>query len=166
MVFTRSISIAAILVAAGPAAAAQLQPGDPLHFFEGRTEDRGIMKVLFSKPYETGSIGTGRIEPDGSLTLIQSVANNGQPPHERLWRVRRTAPGHYIAAMSDAAGPVTIDQIGGSYRFRLTTKDHLSVEQWLTPLPGGMSARSSTTVRKLGITVATDQGMVRKLPAK
>lgn len=166
MIITRSVSVAAMLLAAAsPAAAVPLQPGDPLHFFEGRTEDRGVMKVLFSKPYQTGSIGNGRIEPDGSLILVQNVADQGKPPHERLWKVRRTGPGHYIAVMSDAAGPVTIDEIGGSFRFRLTTKDNLSVEQWLTPLPGGMSARSSTRVRKLGITVATDEGMVRKLPA-
>ncbi len=40
----------------------------------------------------------------------------------------------------------------------------LHVEQWLTPLPGGNAVRSTMTVRKLGITVATADGTIRRLP--
>ena len=160
----RSATIAAVLIAAsGPAAA---QQADPIRFFEGRTVDQGVMKVLFKKPYRTFAISEGRIEPDGSLTLIERVEDEGSAPHERRWHVRRTSPGHYVGAMSDALGPVTIDKIGDRYRFELETTDHLSVEQWLTPLPGGMAARSSTKVRKFGLTVATDDGMIRKMPVQ
>jgi hypothetical protein len=42
-------------------------------------------------------------------------------------------------------------------------KGGLSVEQWITPLPGGKSARSELTVRKLGMVVARGQGTIRKL---
>ena len=41
-------------------------------------------------------------------------------------------------------------------------KGHLSVEQWLAPLAGGLSARNSMTIRKFGMTVGTGDGMVRK----
>jgi hypothetical protein len=146
------------------ASAAAQQPPDPLRFFEGRTEDQGVMKVIFKQPYRTHTISTGKIEPDGSLTLVQSVQDQGAAPHQRVWHVRPAGPGHYVGAMSDAVGPVVIDKIGESYRFQLQTRDHLSVEQWLTPLPGGMSAKSSLMVRKLGITVATDDGFIRKMP--
>jgi hypothetical protein len=122
------------------------------------------MKVIFKQPYRTHTISTGKIEPDGSLTLVQSVQDQGAAPHQRVWHVRPAGPGHYVGAMSDAVGPVVIDKIGESYRFQLQTRDHLSVEQWLTPLPGGMSAKSSLMVRKLGITVATDDGFIRKMP--
>lgn len=147
------------------AAVAQPAQTDPLRFFVGRTDDQGVMKVVFKAPYRTETISTGRIESDGSLLLVQRVENQGEAPHQRIWRVRRTAPGHYVAAMSDAVGPVAIDQVGDRYRFQFKMKDGLSVEQWLTPLPGGAAARSSLTVKKLGFTVATDEGLVRKMPA-
>jgi hypothetical protein len=40
---------------------------------------------------------------------------------------------------------------------------HLSVEQWLIPLPGATAAQTRSKVRKYGLTVATTEGMVRKL---
>jgi hypothetical protein len=153
-----------LLSASLPAAAAVQQPADPLRFFEGRTEDTGVMKVMFKAPYKTHTISTGRIEPDGSLVLVQSVEDQGSAPHQRVWHIRMVSPGHYVGAMSDAAGPVVIDRVGDRYHFQLETKNHLSVEQWLTPLPGGTAASSSMLVRKLGMTVATDQGVIRKMP--
>ena len=164
MSLLRCVSTAAALLSVSIPAVAQVPP-DPLRFFEGRTEDLGVMKVIFKQPYRTHTVSTGRIEPDGSLTLVQTVQDQGKAPHQRVWHVRRASPGHYVGAMSDAAGPVVIDKIGDRYRFQLQTRDHLSVEQWLTPLPGGMAATSSMSVRKLGMTVATDDGFIRRLPA-
>jgi hypothetical protein len=150
------------LMLTAPLASAQQQV-DPLRFFEGRTETRGTVRVMFHKPFRTRSIGTGRIEPDGSLTLVQSVEDEGKAPHERRWRVRRTAPGHFVAIMSEAVGPVAIDKVGDRYRFRFKMKGNLRAEQMLTPLPGGRSARNSVKVKRLGMTVATTEGMIRKL---
>jgi hypothetical protein len=65
--------------------------------------------------------------------------------------------------MSEATGPVAIDQIGARYRFRFKMKGHLSVEQWLAPLPGGKSANNSMTVRKFGVAVGNGEGTIRKV---
>jgi hypothetical protein len=65
--------------------------------------------------------------------------------------------------MSEAVGPVLIDKVGGAYRFRFNLKDNLRGEQMLTPLPGGREAQSNLKVKKMGITVATTDGIVRKL---
>lgn len=152
---------APILIAlAAPAAAA---PADPLRFFAGRTQSDGIVKVLFKKAYRTHSSGIGRMESDGSLSLIQRVEDDGKPPLERRWRVRAAGPGHWTAVMSQAIGPVEIDQIGERFRFRFTMPGHLGVEQWLIPLPGGDTARSTTKVRKYGLPVAATESTVRKL---
>jgi hypothetical protein len=152
-----------MLAAAGASAASPALP-DPLRFFDGRTENLGTAKVIFHKPYRTRSLGRGRIERDGSLTLVQHVEDeDGKAPHDRRWQVRKTAPGHYFATMSDAVGPVAIDKVGGGYRFRFRMKDNLAVEQWLTPLGDGSSAKSTTTVRKLGLTVATSVSVIRKV---
>jgi hypothetical protein len=136
---------------------------DPLRFFTGRTETQGTVKVIFKKPYRSRSLGLGRIERDGSLTLVQRVEEEGKPPHERRWRVREAGPGHWTAAMSEATGPVAIDQVGDRFRFRFRMKGNLSVEQWLAPLPGATSAQTVTRIRKFGMTVATTEGTVRKL---
>ena len=152
---------ASILVA--PLASAEQRQVDPLRFFEGRTETQGTVKVMFRKPYRTRSIGAGRIEPDGSLTLVQRVEDEGKAPHERRWRVRRTAPDRFIGSMSEAIGPVIIDRVGERYRFRFKLKGELRAEQVLTPLPGGRSARNSVKVRRMGIIVATTEGTIRKV---
>lgn len=151
---------APILIAAAPAAAATQV--NPLSFFEGRTESASTIKVMFKKPYRGFSAGRGRIEPDGSLTLVQQVRDDGEAPHERRWRVRQVGPGRFAGTMSDASGPVTIEQVGNRYRFRFKMKGKLNVEQWLTPLPGGASAISSMKVRRLGLVVANIEGMIRK----
>lgn len=150
------------LLFAMPVASADV-PVDPLRFFEGRTETEGTVKVLFHKSYRSHSIGHGRIGPDGSLTLVQRVVDDGKPPHERRWHVRRTAPGQFSATMSQAVGPVTIERVGDRYRFRFKMKGNLRVEQMLTPLPDGRSARTKAKVRRLGITVATTTGIIRKV---
>ncbi len=78
--------------------------------------------------------------------------------------MKQVAPGHFLGIMSQASGPVTIDLIGGRYRFRFRMVGGLSVEEWLTPLPGGKTATSSISVHKFGIPVASSEGMVRKIP--
>jgi hypothetical protein len=157
------LALAAPILFAAASSAAAVQPGDPLRFFAGRTETQGTVKILFKKAYHSRSLGQGRIERDGSLTLVQQVEDEGKAPHERRWRVRELGPGRFGGSMSEASGPVTIDQVGDRYRFRFEMKGHLSVEQWLTPLPGATVARTLTQVRKFGMTVATTEGTVRRL---
>ena len=153
------------LLASGSTAASVHLPTDPLRFFVGRTESVGRVKVMFHKDYGTHSSGQGRIEPDGSLVLVQQVFDDGKPPHERRWRVRQVGPGHYAGTMTEAVGQVTIDRLGERYRFRFRMHGRLSVEQLLTPLPGGRSASNVAKIRKFGMVVATTNGIVRKVAA-
>jgi hypothetical protein len=156
--------LAPALVLASAATPAR-EPVNPLRFFEGRTIGQGRVKVMFHKEYGTHSVGMGRIEPDGSLTLVQRVFDDGKPAHERRWRVRQTGPGRYTGTMTEAIGPVTIDKVGEGYRFRFRMDGRLNVEQMLTPLPGGRMASNSAKVRRFGLVVATTEGMVRKVAA-
>jgi hypothetical protein len=139
------------------------QPVKPMQFFEGRTEGTGIVRVFLKKSYRTRSVGTGRIQPDGSLVLVQRIEDDGKPARPRHWKVRQIGPRRYAGTMSQAVGPVTIDQIGSRYRFRFKMKGHLAVEQWLAPLPGGKSANNSMTVRKFGVAVGNGEGTIRKV---
>ena len=157
------LTLAAPILFAVAAPAAIPQPLDPLRFFEGRTQSDATVKVLFHKAYRGHSIGVGRIETDGSLTLVQHVADEGQPPHDRRWHIGKVGPGRYAGTMSDASGPVAIDQVGEQYRFRFIAKDRYSVEEWLSPLPGGRSAHNSIQVRRFGMVVASTDGIIRKI---
>ena len=146
-----------------PASAVADRLSSPFSFFDGVTETVGTLKVIMHRPAATRSVGHGEIQPDGSLVLVQRVEDQGKPPHMRRWLIRQVAPGHFAGTMSEATGPVTIDQVGSRYRFRFAMKGGLSVEQWLTPMADGRSAKSDTTVHRFGITVASAEGIVRKI---
>ena len=153
--------VAALAAIPGAATAERLL--DPLRFFEGRTETLSTVKVIMKKPYRSRAVGLGEIKSDGSLHLIQRVEDDGKPPHDRRWQIRQVAPNRFSGTMSEARGPVTVDEIGGRYRFRFKMKGNLSVEQWVTPQNGGRTASSKVTIRKMGVTVANSEGTIRKL---
>lgn len=154
---------AATLTFAAPAAAAPASSASPMAFFEGRTVSEGTTKVIMKKPFKVRSRGVGRIEPDGTLLLVQQVEDGQEPRKERRWRIRQVAPNRFSGTMSEAVGPVTVEKVGARFRFNFRMKGGLAVEQWLTPLADGLSARSSLTVKKLGISVATGEALIRRL---
>lgn len=135
---------------------------DPMRFFEGKTESTSTIKLIMRKTYRSRTIGSGEID-DGILKLVQRVHEEGKAPYDRRWRMRQVAPGRFTGSMSEASGPVTVEQVGERYRFRFKMKGNVSIEQWLTPLPGGTSARTRLSIRKLGLTVGRSEGVIRKL---
>jgi hypothetical protein len=151
-----------LLAASASAGAAEAQLTDPMRFFEGRTESVSTVKLIMKKPFRSRSLGNGEIE-NGVLDLVQRVHDEGRAPFDRRWRMRQVGPGHFTGTMNEAIGPVTVEAVGNRYRFRFKLKGNVSIEQWLIPLPGGRSAQSKTTIRKLGMTVGRSEGMVRKL---
>lgn len=155
------IALAISLVATPSPASAK--PADPLTFFTGRTESVGTVRIAMKKPFRSRAVGKGEIRPDGSLDLVQRVEDEGQMPRERRWRMRRVAPGRYAGTMTEARGPVTVEEVGGRYRFRFRMEGSVAVEQWLTPMPDGRSARSIVTIRKYGIKVGGSDAVIRKL---
>ena len=150
------------LVSAAAAAAVQ-PPSDPFRFYEGLTDTTGTLKVLMHSPVRTHAISRGELRPDGTLSLVQRVEDEGTQPYIRRWLVRQVSPGHFVGTMSQASGPVTIDQLGNRFRFRFRMSGGIAVEQWLTLLPDGQEATSRSSVHKYGIPVASSEGMVRKI---
>lgn len=159
-----AVALACASALSASTAASSVALPHPLRFFEGVTESIGVMKRMMHKPYRVRSIGRGTIEPDGSLTLVQDVRDDdGQPPRRRTWRVRQIGVGKYSGSMTDASGPVTIDEIGGAYRFSFKMSGNLAVEQWLIPNRDGQSGASKLTIRMFGMKVASCDGDIRKL---
>lgn len=151
------------LAAVSPSLWAADRQSNAMSFFEGRTESLSTIKLMMKKPYKSRSIGRGEIKADGSLHLLQRVEDEGKPAHDRRWHIREIEPGRFIGTMSEAKGPVAIEEVGGRYRFRFKMKGNVSVEQWVTPLPGGRTANSKVTIRKMGITVGQSEGTIRRL---
>jgi hypothetical protein len=145
-----------------PDRAATATIDDPLRFWEGRTESTSTVKIVMKKPYRSHAVGRGKIRPDGMLDLVQRVEEDGQAK-ERRWQIRQVGKGRYQGTMSEAKGPVTIEEVAGKFRFRFKMAGGIAVEQLLTPLPGGRSAISKVTIKKLGVTVGRSEGTVRKV---
>ena len=157
------ISLPMALVGASASAGSADAVADPMRFFEGRTESLSTIKVIARKPYRSRTTGRGEIGPDGVLSLIQRVHEDGKAAYDRHWRIRQVGPGRFSGTMSEARGPVSAEQFGDRYRFRFKLKSNVAIEQWLTPLPGGKSALSKVTIRKFGMTVGRSEGTIRKL---
>ena len=151
------------LAAASSVLWAAEQKSNAMRFFEGRTESLATVKIVMRKPFKSRSIGRGEIKADGSLLLVQRVEDEGKPAHERRWHIRETEPGKFTGTMTEAKGPVTVEEVGGKYRFRFRMKGNVSVEQWIDPLPGGKTANTKVTIRKMGVTVGQSEGTIRRL---
>ena len=146
-----------------PSAAVAESDQAPLQFFSGKTEMVSTIKVIMKKPFRSRAIGNGRILSDGSLSLAQQVFDEGQPTKQRNWKIRQIASGHYAGTMTEAVGPVTVEEVDGKYRFKYKMKGNLAVEQWMTPLAGGNAAKSTVTVRKFGMKVASSTGIIKRV---
>lgn len=154
---------ACIASTSAPADDRAAPPFSPLRFFEGRTEGQGEVKVVFKSPYGVRVHGKGRIEPDGSLVLVQDVEEAGKPPRHRNWHIRETAPGRFAGTLSDAIGPVLLEVIDGRFHIKFRMKGGIGIEQWLTAAPGGATVHNSMVIRKFGITVAKLEEIIRKI---
>ena len=155
--------LAVVAVTILPSAAVADNARAPLQFFNGKTESVSTVKIIMKKTYRSRAVGTGRILQDGSLSLAQQVFDDGEPAKQRNWKIRQVASGHYAGTMTEAVGPVVVDEVDGKYRFSYKMKGNLAVEQWLTPMAGGDAAKSVVTVRKFGMKVASSTGIIRKL---
>ncbi|WP_395622238.1 hypothetical protein [Sphingomonas daechungensis] len=156
-----ALLIGSLFLCSAPAAKAERLPY-PLRFFEGATEMVSTVDLITREPYKARTIGQGKIQPDGSLVLVQRVEDEGKKPYQRRWHMKQVAPGRYVGTMSEARGPVTAEEVGDRFRFRFKLKGGVSVEQWIIPLAGGRAAHSLITIKKLGIKVGSSTGMITR----
>jgi len=160
-----SVRAAAVLLALNIAAPSAATAGtdDPLTFFVGRTESVGTVKIAMKKPYRSRAIGKGEMTSDGTLILVQRVEDQGQQPKERRWRMHKVGPGKYSGTMTEAKGPVIVEEVDGKFRFRFRMDGSVAIEQWLIPSSDGRSAASKLTIRKYGVLVGKSDSVIRKL---
>jgi hypothetical protein len=128
---------------------------DPIGFFTGPSHGTGRIEEIF-KPTRSVSVDSiGRAERDGTLVLKQRVKIDGEPPRDRVWRLRQIGPGRYAGTLTDAIGPVTAEMAGKSILISYRMKGNLKVSQTLTPLTGGQVVQNRMIIRKFGLKVAS-----------
>lgn len=153
---------ALLLILPSPVVTEETAGFDPIRFFEGRTRGHGSLKIILRARQTVAVEGVGRVDPDGTLVLTQTVTQGGQPARTRAWRLRQVSPGHYAGTLTDAVGPVTATSAGRVLTLRFPSKG-VAVEQVLTLSDDGRSARNILTARKLGIRVARLDETIVKL---
>jgi len=154
----------AALAAVASVSPAWAAPFQPLRFFDGRTESTGQVKVALSAPHGLKVHGRGKMEPDGTLILDQTVEEEGKPVRQRHWQMKQVSPGLYAGTISDAVGRVQVETVGNRFRLRFKMKEGgYAAEQWLTPSADGTVLQNDMTIKKFGITVATVEETIRSV---
>lgn len=148
---------------AAPPADPAAPPFPLLRFFEGRTEGRGILKIVLRSPQSIHVQSRGRVESDGTLVLVQDIDQQGKPRRTRHWQMREVAPGRFEGALTDATGPVKGEVSGNRFHVAFPMKGGVQAEQWLTLRPNGRTVDNVMHVRKLGVTVATLRETIQKI---
>ena len=150
---------ALLLLAAAPAPSSGLE-----HFFVGRTEGTGTVRMIMSGAHKVRDQSQGRLDKDGALLLDQLVEEEGKPTRRRSWRLVRAGGDRVTGTISDAIGPVT-GEIGGNVlhlKYR-SVEGNAAVEQWITLLPGGRTATNRMVFRKFGFKAATMESTIRRM---
>ena len=156
------LALAACTAAAPPEAQQTGSAFDPVAFFTGPSHGDGKLDQIMKDTRTVTVDSVGTPNRDGSLTLTQRIAMQGDPPRTRVWKLKQVAPGRYAGSLTDASGPVETIAIGRAIRIRYPMKGGLAVEQWLVALPGGRVLDNRLTVTKWGMRVATLRERIEK----
>ena len=156
------LALASCTAAAPPEASEPGPAFEPVAFFTGPSHGDGQLDQIMKGVRTVTVDSVGKPEANGSLTLTQRIAMQGDPPRTRVWRLKQVAPGRYAGSLTDARGPVETVAIGRAIRIRYPMKGGLQVEQWLIALPGGRALDNRMTVTKWGMRVATLRERIEK----
>lgn len=166
--FIRRSALAGLLLLGG-AGAAEAAPAaaapafNVVRFFEGRTEGQARLKVIFKPQRGVRVQSRGRVQPDGTLVLVQDIHEEGKPARTREWRMREVSPGRFSGTLTDAVGPVTGETQANRFHLRYPMKGGFQAEQWLTLQRDGRTVQNLLHVTKLKVRVATLEETIRKL---
>ena len=129
----------------------------PEIFFAGTTTSSGVREDRAGALTRRFHVrGSGEALPDGSFRLDQKVSFEQDPPEMRTWVMRRVAPHHYTATLTDASGPVEGEAYGNLLHLRYPMKSVPGgrMEQWLYLQPDGRTVINEATVTVFGFVVA------------
>ena len=146
----------------------------PEAFFAGSTSSWGVVQDSNGAPLQQlWAHSLGRPEPGGGFAVDQSIRFVPGQTKTRSWSIRRVDPHHYVASLTDAAGPVRGEVYGNMFHLAYRTKGApVQIEQWLYLQPDGRTVINELTAKVLGVTVrrvseriSRDDGVDTRAPA-
>lgn len=141
----------------------QAAPFPVAAFFVGATEGEGTLRIVTRSPRSIRVSSTGRVAPDGTITVEQQIAEQGRRPRMRSWHLREVAPGRLAGELTDAAGPVTGEIRPGELTLSFRMKDGMQAHQRLVLAPDGQSAHNVLTVSRFGLPLAVLDETIRRV---
>lgn len=134
----------------------------PENGLSGMSEGDGSLRILLGQRRAFDVRSHGQSEPDGSFTLKQDVAFEGQESHTRLWTIRQVAPLHYTGTLSDAAGTVSGQTSGQRLSLRYRIKGPFVMHQVLELMPDGKTIDNVGRIKLFGIPVGCMRETIRR----
>ena len=129
----------------------------PEAFFAGTTTSSGVLENSSGAPTRRLHVeGFGKVLPDGSLRLDQSVTFDQNEPERRTWVMQRLDAHRYTGTVTDGSGAVDAEVYGNLFHLRYPMKTPFGgqTEQWMYLQPDGRTVMNVATVRVFGVVVA------------
>jgi hypothetical protein len=131
---------------------------DPIAFFTGHVTSWGVEENRAGQP--TGIITTdctGTPNPEGGITMVQTLHLPGGQTQTRTWHLTQTSPTTYQATANDMKGTTTATTGGRAMHWRWTLETspgnplaNVTMDQWFYQMENG-AVMIRTNVSKTGI---------------
>ena len=131
-------------------------------FFDGDTIGEGVLQIDVVGKRRTHVVGHGHIASDGTVVLVQDVAQYNKVSRTRTWHIHPLGHGRFTGTLTDATGPVAAYPRGNMLHIGYVARGGLAVEQWLYLQPGERTALNRMVVRKLGVVIASLKETITK----
>ena len=155
---------AALILAAGPAAAPDPPKLDMTGFFAGKSHADNIIRVALHSPHRLIVDSIGGHNKEGEFVLIDTVREEGKPVRTRTWVMHPAGPDHLSGVLSDAVGPVDVVVRGDSATISYTMKEgHLKILQQLQLQGNSKTLSNHVIAKKFGLAFAHVDGTIHKL---
>lgn len=122
----------------------------------------GKLTILLRSPVPIRVESKGRPLANGALLVEQIIHEGAKPPRRRHWLLRQTGPTTFAGTLSDAAGPVRATLRGSQLRLAFATPGGMVADQLLTLQPDRRTLVNAMEVRRLGLTVARVDEIIRR----
>jgi hypothetical protein len=140
------------------------EPGpafDPVAFFDGHTQSRGVIENRSGAPVEPIMTDShASIDEAHRLHMVQTLTFRGGRTQRRTWTLWQTGAGLFEATANDMIGSATGRANGSMFHWQWVLArspgNHLmdvTMEQWMYGLPDG-TVLIRTTISKLGFILA------------
>lgn len=130
---------------------------DPMEFFSGTTESRGVMENRSGEPVGRVLTRTRGKQRGDVLFIEQDLEIDGKNSH-RSWQLRRIDEHHYEATANDIVGVARGEAFGNVFHWSFMLDavpgnplGHVRMSQWMYLQPGGRTLVNHTTFSKLGV---------------